>query len=113
MGNSVNDSGATDALVWVGRAIEKMDTAVGEIRRELATVNVTLAQQHASLESHMARTRLLEDRADLLEHRVEPLTQASATFQGVLKGFGVLAGLCASSVGIFEFVKLIGAHLWH
>lgn len=65
---------------------KKLIKDVEHIKRSLANVDKTLALQHQSLETHIKRTNLLEQKLEPVEQHVEQV-------RGVVKFMGWLLGL--------------------
>jgi hypothetical protein len=85
--------------------IQRIEEKLDKVGERVSNVDVTLARQAVSLEEHMRRTALLEQRTEQLTVELKPLTRAHNMWSGVGKALAIIGTLvtilCAS-------LKLLG-----
>lgn len=79
---------------------DKFDKKLDKIIDKLASVDVTLAEQHISLREHIRRT-------ELLEHRMEPVEKHVLGMIGARKSLGIVAAAISLTVAVIKLFKLI------
>lgn len=79
------------------KRFDKIDATLEKLDSRLDNVDVTLAKQHVSLEEHMRRS-------DLLEEKMKPVEAHVAMVNGVFKFLGIaslIVGLIAGIKSLF------------
>lgn len=79
------------------RVLNKIDN----IDESLQDISITLAKQEVSLETHIKRTNLLEERVELLREEMRPVEQHVFYMHGALKALGILSLL----IGVLATIK--------
>lgn len=90
--------------------LARLEGKIDKQGEHLASIDVTLVQQHASLAEHMRRSDASEARLTLVETALQPLKDAAAHkafLWRLLKGMVVTAGTLAT---IAEAVRMMGLH---
>lgn len=75
-----------------------IDDKLDKIAENVNQINVTLALQHQSLDEHMKRTKLLED-------RVDPIEKQAVMFRGVVKFFSITSVIIGIITSIIIAIK--------
>lgn len=91
------------------RLAERMNTKLDKIEEHLGAVDVTLTKQNADLELHIYRTGIAEQRIEMLQSEVEPISKTHQKMMGVFKFIGMGATaitLIGTVVKIMEYFKL-------
>lgn len=76
---------------------DKLDTKLDNIDNKLNSMDVTIAKQQVSLDNHILRTNLLED-------RFHPIEEYKNQLQGVVKFFKILAFLAAFAECMYQLI---------
>jgi hypothetical protein len=76
-----------------------------ELRRDMSEMKVTLATQAQSIDHHIRRTDLLEQRVEQVAESVAPLKSHLEGLRGIGKALAVVATLVAVATGV---AKLLG-----
>ena len=79
---------------------DRLSTKLDVITDRLASIDVTLAEQHVSLKEHIRRT-------EILEGAVEPIKKHVAMVDGAVKFIGVIATVVGMAAAVFEAVKFM------
>ena len=79
----------------------KLDSKVDKISERLNSVDVTLAQQHESLDTHIKRTEILEE-------KLEPVEKHVAMMNGALKLLGIIGVLVGILEGLSVTLEFLG-----
>jgi uncharacterized membrane protein YheB (UPF0754 family) len=90
----------------VDSKLEKMNEKLDAIVAKQGEMNVTLFRLTDSVEVHVKRTGLLEERVDLLAGDLKPVEDHVTMVNGALKFLvylGAVVGLVAGLLKIFEF----------
>ena len=85
--------------------VERLEAKIDKHGEALAQINVTLAQQHVTLQEHMRRTDANEKHIALVESELKPLTKAHLMWSGAGKlvtTLAVLAGIAEAIYKIFH-----------
>lgn len=77
-------------------ALDRIENKLAAIDEHLSRIDITLAEQHLSLRTHMRRTAALEK-------EISPITKHINRVQGA----AALIGLMAAVAGILEFIRLV------
>lgn len=80
------------------KQLERLETKLDKIGDDIGNINVTLAKQHVTLEEHIRRT-------ELLEQKILPLERHVSATHGVLKFLGVVGVLAAIVEGLFTALE--------
>lgn len=72
---------------------DRLEAKIDKVVDEITSIQITLAKQHISLETHIKRT-------DLLENEVRPIKKHVTMVDGVFKFLGFLALIGAGVEGI-------------
>lgn len=78
--------------------LERIENKLDKFGDHLAAIDVTLAAQHVSLETHIKRT-------ELLEQEVKPIQKHVDMVNGALKLIGILAMIAAIIEAVYLLVK--------
>ena len=82
------------------RLLEKLD----KIEEKIANIDVTLAKQHVSLDTHIKRTDLLEKLVnEIRKEEIAPISKHVARVEGALKFVGFLSVLIGIAAGVKSF----------
>lgn len=68
------------------RRLERIEVKIDDVSDRIGSIDATLAAQHVSLELHIKRTNLLEE-------KLAPVERHVAMLNGALKLLGILAVL--------------------
>ena len=79
----------------------KLDSKVDKISDRLSSVDVTLARQHESLDTHIKRTEILEE-------KLEPVEKHVAMMNGALKLLGIIGVLVGILEGLSVTLEFLG-----
>lgn len=79
------------------KRLERIEQKLDDTNEHLASIDKTLTAQHVSIDYHIKRT-------DLVEDRLEPLEKHVAEVSGVVKFIKLLTGL-AALVEIYRMFK--------
>lgn len=83
---------------------DKVDTNSVDLNEKLNSISITLAVNTESLQQHMKRTQLLEDK---LEKDVQPAVDFYNGLLFIGKAIGILALVVSIAAGLFEAAKFI------
>lgn len=75
------------------KRLERIEAKIDDTNDHLASIDVTLAQQHISLREHIRRTAILED-------EIKPIKRHVDMVSGALKLIGLMAALAAVYEGL-------------
>ena len=78
------------------RRLERIEKKLDDVADHLASIDTTLALQHASLEHHIRRT-------DILEEQVKPIVGVKKAVKAVT----VMGALAAALIAILKFIKAL------
>ena len=78
------------------KQLDRLETKLMAIDEHLSRIDLTLAEQHLSLRTHMRRTAALEK-------EISPISKHIQRVQGA----AALIGLMAAVAGILEFIRLL------
>lgn len=78
------------------KRLERIEVKLDDLSDHLASIDITLGQQHVSLKEHIRRT-------NILEKELVPVKRHVHMVEGALKLLGVLAAIGS----IFEVLKFI------
>ena len=84
---------------------DRMEKKLDDILEKVHSIDKTLISQHISLEHHIRRTDLLEDKVFGVEEEIKPLKQGVATIKGVFKLISFIGLAISMLVGV---LKLLG-----
>lgn len=87
--------------------VKSIRIKVDKSDERLDLIDVTLVKQNATLEEHVRRSELMEERAEKIELEIEPLKKRAAQMDGVLKFLGITGTVIAIVVGLIEFIKTV------
>jgi uncharacterized membrane protein YheB (UPF0754 family) len=90
----------------VDSKLEKMNEKLDAIVAKQGEMNITLVRLTDSVEVHVKRSDLLEERVDLLAGDLKPVEDHVTMVNGALKFLvylGAVVGLVAGLLKIFEF----------
>jgi len=85
----------------ISASVDKLDTKLDKIVDRLGSVDVTLAQQHESLKTHIRRTELLEEAVAPIEKHVDMMS-------GALKLVGILGLIAGILEGLSITLEFLG-----
>jgi hypothetical protein len=97
MSKIYTDEGIHDVLKRVEQRLDKIDARLSEIDR-------TLIVNTASLDKHILRTELSEQRLNKIEDELIPVSKHVTQMSGALKFIGILSVVTGF---VFSLVKLI------
>lgn len=80
--------------------LDRIETKIDRIHERLNSVDVTLAAQHVSLETHIKRT-------DLIEAQMEPVKRHVAMMHGAVKVVGMAAVLVGMVTGMLKLAEMV------
>lgn len=68
------------------KRLERIEAKLDDVSDHIATIDVTLGQQHISLKEHIRRT-------NMLEQEIKPLRKHVNMVEGFFKVLGILASI--------------------
>lgn len=77
--------------------MDEIKKEIKEIQRSLNNIDVTLAKQHVSLEEHIRRT-------NLLEQKLEPIDTHVKMVNGAFKFIGILSLIVGIVVSLIKVI---------
>ncbi len=87
--------------------VKSIRVKVDKSDERLDSIDITLVRQNATLEEHVRRTELLEDKTNQLSDDLKPVEKHVAMVTGALKLLGIVGTIVAIIVGIVEFIKTV------
>ena len=78
----------------------RIENKLDQINNNVGEINITLAKQHISLEEHMRRTRILEE-------KIMPLERNNNEFRGIMKLGGVILTLITAAALLADLIGRI------
>jgi chromosome segregation ATPase len=93
------------------KKLEKIEDALSEINKSVASIDKTLAVNTASLEEHVRRTHLLEEKLekaeDKFELKLEPLESHVQAVRGLFKYGSIVLGSLGAILGILHQLGIL------
>lgn len=80
------------------RRLDKIEDKLDIVSDKIASIDKTLAAQHVSLQEHIRRT-------NILENKLEPVERHVTMINGVLKAIGLLATIATIVGVVYEITK--------
>jgi len=80
---------------------KELNAGIAELNKQTALQNQLLAQYNKSLEEHMKRTSILEDRQDITSTWVTKHQTASESKWQLIMNFSVIIGILATLFKLF------------
>jgi hypothetical protein len=87
--------------------IERIETKVDTISKDVSSIDKTLALQHLSLQEHMRRTALAEESIELLRKDIEPVRAHVNRIDGAMRLIGVVSILVSITAGLLSIFGLL------
>jgi tetrahydromethanopterin S-methyltransferase subunit G len=82
------------------KRLERIEEKIDNLGGHLGTIDTTLALQHVSLEQHIRRTELLEE-------KIAPLEKHVSQVHGIMKFIGILTTIGSFIGVILKLLKLL------
>ena len=89
--------------------MSNIDDKLEEIKTHLSNIDITLVRNTVSLETHVKRTEMAEDRITQVEKDIKPLQKHMSEINGVLRFLGligIIIGAAAGLATILHYLKV-------
>lgn len=87
--------------------IDRIETKLDNISKDVASIDKTLAQQHVSLQEHMRRTALAEESIKLIREDMKPVKAHINRLEGVVKAVGLASILLSIVLGLLKIFQIL------
>lgn len=81
-----------------GENADRLEGKIDNIVDQVGNINVTLAKQHASIEEHIRRTNILEE-------KLIPIEKKFYEISGIVRLGGWVVGLLSVVVGLLKIIE--------
>lgn len=78
----------------------QLDNRLSKISSDISSINVTIGKQHVSLEEHIRRTNLLEE-------KIIPLEEKQSEMRGIIKLAGFFMGAITAIAAVIDVIERI------
>jgi hypothetical protein len=96
------------ALELLFKRLDKIEEIMQKIDDRLDKVDVTLAAQHISLETHIRRTELAEQRINIVELATVQVKSHVDNMKGAAKALVIVSGIVALLGSLYGLFKIVG-----
>lgn len=73
------------------RLLERMDEKIEDVRSDISEIKVVQGKQASDLEHHIFRTGIAEQRIEMLQVQLDPLSKFHMKVEGAFKLIGIVA----------------------
>lgn len=87
---------------WLSKIFDKVE----KMEERIDNIDKTLIEQHVTLQEHMRRSLANEEAVELLSSRIQPIEQHVYRIEGILKFFGGISVLVATTAGLIKILRL-------